>query len=242
MENAQFVRISLFLQNFKSLLDAQGDLRLQRIQSVLRGFKPLLDGLKERRQQTAPRFNVFDALDVDDDEKRHTRFMKYLLDPTAWHDQGDTFLRSFLQLLKSLKPCALDYSEASVQGAKVNREFPLDPRSIVDIHIRLADGQIVLIENKIDSPEGDRQLARYQKWLDFQSPGAFPHRLVFLTPEGRSPSTALRPEEIICLSYSQVAGWISNTPSVMAERLEVVLKQYSELCLGLYRRYKGKSL
>ena len=231
MENAQLERMSSFLRCFKSLLDDQADQRLQRIQSVLQGFRPLLDDLKKRRQRMAPRFNVFEVLDVGDDEKRHSRFIKYLLDPTAWHDQGDTFLLSFLQILKSLKPTALDFSPSSVQGAKVDREFPLRSYGIVDIYIRLADGQIVLIENKLSAPEGDRQLERYQSWLDLQPQGAFPHRLVFLTPTGRSPLTALRPEEIIRLSYSQVADWLSKQAStMMADRLTVVLQQYAELC------------
>ena len=230
MENTQLERIASFLQRFKSLLDAQADQRLQRIQSVLQGFRPLFDDLKEWRQRTAPRFNVFEVLDVGDDEKRHSRFIAYLLEPTARHDQGNAFLLSFLQILKSSKPCGLDFSSSSVQGAKVDGEFPLRPHGIVDIHIRLADGQIVLIENKLNSPEGDRQLARYQKWLDLQPRGSFPHRLVFLTPTGFSPSTALRPEEIICLSYSQVADWIANQASTMSDRLKVILQQYAELC------------
>ena len=174
VENAQLDRMSLFLRRFKSLLDDQSDQRLQRIQSVLQGFRPLLDDLKKRRQRMAPRFNVFEVLDVGNDEKRHSRFIKYLLDPTAWHDQGDTFLLSFLQILKSLKPTALDFSPSSVQGAKVDRELPLRSYGIVDIYIRLADGQIVLIENKLSAPEGDRQLERYQSWLDLQPQGAFP--------------------------------------------------------------------
>ena len=198
--------------------------QIRRMELLLKRFEPLLPELKAWRQRTAERFNVFEALRVDGYEEYHSRFIAYLLDPTTHHDQGAAFLISFLQYL------GLNFS--STRGARVKPEKALDSDGRIDIRIRLANGQIILIENKVKAPEDTDQIARYQEWLRGQdaTPG-FPHQLVFLTPEGRRPISTRKPEEVVCLSYSQIADWLSRQAiTIEAERLRVILEQYAELC------------
>ena len=128
----------------ETVLNSDGD-QIQRMQSVIRQFKPVLAKLKDRRQRTAARYNVFEALGVERYEPAHSRHIAYLLDPTKPHDQGDIFLISFLKCL------GLNFCRSSTQDAEVSPEFNLDPHSRIDIHIRLANGQIILIENKISA-------------------------------------------------------------------------------------------
>ena len=201
--------------------------QIRRMQSVLRDFKSLLDRLKNHWRQTASRFNVVEAFGVTRDELAHSQFIAYLLNPLERHDQGDIFLTSFLQCLD------LTYSLASTQSASVNTEIDLGSYGRIDIHIRLANGQIILLENKVGEPEGHCQIARYQKWLQRQgAPPGFPHQLVFLTPEGRRPESTRKPKEVICLSYLRLADWISSSQQAIeqAERLRVILEQYAETC------------
>ena len=206
----------------ETVLNSAGD-QIQRMQSVLRDFKLLLDELTDQRQRTAERYNVFEALVLD--EPAHSRFIANLLDPRKHHDQGDIFLISFLKCL------GLNFCRSSTQDAEVSPEFNLDPHSRIDIHIRLANGQIILIENKIGAPEDTDQIAKYQDWLQCQdsSPNS-PHHLVFLTPEGRGPSSARRPEDVICLSYSHLSDWIESSSQFSPERLRLVLEQYAKIC------------
>ena len=209
-------------QKWKTVLNSAGD-QIQRFQSVLRDFAPLLAKLQNQRQRTAARFNVFDALDLD--EPAHSRFIAYLLNPTKHHDQGDIFLISFLKCL------GLNFCRSSTQDAEVNGEFNLDPHSRIDIHIRLANGQITLVENKIGAPEDTDQIAKYQDWLQCQeSSPKFRHHLVFLTPDGHTPSSARRSEDVICLSYSDLSNWIESSSRFSPERLRLVLEQYAEIC------------
>ena len=133
----------------ETALNRDGD-QIQRMQSVIREFKPVLAKLKDRRQRTAERFNVFEALDLD--EQSHSRFIAYLLNPTKHHDQGDIFLISFLNCLGS------NYCPSSTQSAEVSAEFGLGSHSRIDIHIRLTNGQIILVENKNNAPEGADQI------------------------------------------------------------------------------------
>ena len=198
--------------------------QIRRMELLLKRFEPLLAELKARRRRTAERFNVFEALRVDGYEEYHSRFIAYLLDPTTHHDQGAAFLISFLQYL------GLSFS--STQGARVKPEKALDSDGRIDIRIRLANGQIILIENKVKAPEDTDQIARYQEWLRGQdAPPGFPHQLVFLTPEGRRPVSTRKPEEVVCRSYLQLADWLSRQAiAIEAEGLRVILEQYAELC------------
>ena len=198
---------------------------IHRLQMLLEDFRPLLAEAKTQQQQTSEHFNVFEALHVDGYEAYHSRFIAYLLDPTERHDQGDVFLTSFLQGL------GLDFNPASTQGAGARTEFSLGPSGRIDIYIRLANGQIILIENKVGAQEGEDQISRYQNWLQRQyAPPGFPHGVVFLTPDGRCPETACRPEEVIRWSYVRVADWINHQAVGKPERLRVILEQYAETC------------
>ena len=198
---------------------------MHRLQRLLEDFGPLLAEAKTQRQQTSEHFNVFEVLHVDGYEAYHSRFIAYLLDPTERHDQGDVFLTSFLQGL------GLDFNPASTQGAGARTELSLGPSGRIDIYIRLANGQIILIENKVGAQEGENQISRYQNWLQRQyTPPGFPHGVVFLTPDGRCPETACRPEEVIRWSYVRVADWINHQAVGKPERLRVILEQYAETC------------
>ena len=221
-DNDQVRRMQSLLQQFEFMLNDQ----IRRVQSLLEHFEPLLAEEKARRQQTAERFDVFEALRVDGYEMYHSRFIAYLLNPIAHHDQGDAFLNSFLKCL------GLNFCPTSVRGASVETEAGLDSYGRIDIRIRLANGQIILIENKVDAQEDHCQLARYQKWLQRQdAPPKFPHQLVFLTPEGRRPESTRRPEKVICLSYLRLADWMASSHQwIAAARCRGVLKQYEELC------------
>ena len=213
----------------ETVLNGNND-QIRRMQSLLRDFKPLLDRLKDQRRQTASRFNVAEAFGVTRDELAHSQFIAYLLNPKAYHDQGDAFLTSFLNCLKEVRD--LNFSPASTQGVSVNTEVGLGSYGRIDIHIRLANGQIILLENKVGQQEDPCQISRYQEWLQRQDPPlGFLHQLVFLTPEGRRPVSTRKPEEVICLSYARLADWLScSLQEIEAQRLRIILEQYAETC------------
>ena len=199
---------------------------LQHMHSVLRDFQPRLDDVRDQRRRTASRFNVAEAFGVSHTESAHSEILAYLLDPSKHHDQGDIFLKSFLKFLRR------SFQPASVQGADVKREADIKPYGRVDILIRLANGQFILIENKVMAQEAPCQIGGYQKWLKRQGePAACPHQIVFLTPEGRRPESTCKPEEVICLSYVQVADWIASIrKQIEAQQLGVMLEQYADSC------------
>jgi hypothetical protein len=179
---------------------------------------------QERDKITACRFNVFNALGVERAELAHSRFLKCLLDPNGIHDQKDLFLQAFLRDVLSEEAERLD-----LKRSEVRREVPIDNGQL-DIQIILPDKQIIIIENKVEAGEGEKQLERYRSWLQDQphAKSGRPHRLVFLTPDGRSPSSC-SPTEVKCVSYGKIADWLDRLKDKIPPRLEVVLSQYVNL-------------
>ena len=199
---------------------------LRRMDRLLQEFQEILNDQKKQRRTTASRFGVFESFGVERSESVHSTFLKFLLNPTERHDQGDFFLSTFLEFF------CLRFEEASTQRASVKSEADLRPFGRVDIRIRLTNGQIILIENKVDAAEGCNQIEGYLKWLEGQVPPAgFCHRLVFLTPDGRKPVSTTRPEDVVCVSYSKLADWITaNRQQIEAPRLGVILDHYADTC------------
>lgn len=199
---------------------------MQRVEKLLQDFQQTLNGENRRRRETASRFSVFESFGGEHSELVHSTFLKFLLEPAERHDQGDLFLSTFLEFL------GMPFHQASTQGARVCREFDLNPFGRVDIRVRLTNGQIILIENKVRAKEGHCQIGGYLKWLKCQgAPNGLSHQIVFLTPEGRQPVSTTRPEDVVCVSYSRLANWVAaSRERVEAPRLGVVLDHYADTC------------
>ena len=197
---------------------------IRHVDRLLQEFQQILNGEKKRRRKTASRFSLLESFGVTRSESVHSTFLKFLLDPMERHDQGDFFLSTFLEFL------GLAFQQGATQGASVTREADLKPFGRVDIRIRLTNGHIVLIENKVDAEERPDQMDDYLEWLRGQgAPDGFSHQIVFLTPEGREPVSTTRPEDVVCVSYSRLADWVAaSRQRIEAPRLGFVLDHYAD--------------
>ena len=209
-------------------------------------LRTLLQGARsaeaERRAKDAGRrFNVFDAIAMVDDEIRHSRFLAFLLDPSAAHDQGAKFLQSFLQLIGSRIPETDAVARACIQeplkNARVRTEVALGDLGRMDLVIYLPERRVICIENKVWAAEQDHQIERYQHWL-LVAPEARDGRLiVFLTPGGYQPSTAMPANQpapfVRSLSYADLADWLEGFANSLPPPVDVVLKMYKMICRRL---------
>lgn len=204
---------------------------------------------KERWQQTTERFNLLDALGVADSELAHSRFMAYLLDPRSHHDQGSRFLRIFVESLPRLKairgdgnPAARSFS--APQNADVYdhseacAEFDAGDFGRIDWLIRLGNGSLIAVENKVGAGEQDKQVERYCEWLRrAQHRGATDSWLIFLTPTGRAPVTSAPQDHCLLMSYADLVGILNSMADSLpksATPLHASLVQYSELCQRIH--------
>jgi PD-(D/E)XK nuclease superfamily protein len=199
MESSAVARYQGFFGAYQQVKQGASDAYRSKIAQFMGQVTPFVQSQKEVRRQTAPRFNLFEALRIAHKEQVQSRFLAFLLDPTESHDQGDMFLRTFLeyiQLPESL-PQRLD-------GAVAKTERGIAPYGRVDIAITLPDRRIIVIENKVDASEGEEQIARYQDWLRSKpQPTHGQHLLVFLTPEGMEPQTGSL-DSVLPVSYRQL--------------------------------------
>src|SRR5437867_3879565 len=91
---AQYQRFFVVYQQVKQ---GTSDAYRSKIAQFMGQVVPFVQRQKEVRRQTATRFNLFEALGLARNEQYQSRFLAFLLNPTESHDQGDLFLRTFLE-------------------------------------------------------------------------------------------------------------------------------------------------
>lgn len=131
--------------------------------------------------------NPWEVARLGRDEVRNTAVLAWLIDPLANHGLGDILLRALLERIHRAQP---GFPVVPVGRINVTTEVcpEEDQSDRVDIEIR-CESFYVLIEVKIDAPEGREQLARYGRSarnLALSRPWA----LVFLTRRGGNARSA----------------------------------------------------
>jgi hypothetical protein len=184
------------------------------VEQLIARFKSERKRLDQKQQkwekETAPNFNVFRVLRLQRHEtKLHSRFLAELLDPAGSHGQGHLFLNEFLERAKEARlNCPPEWPND--HSWSVTTEEAVTESDRLDIVVRCRNAKfIMVIENKIDAAEGDRQLRRYYKWLQVQKDFKF-RNLVFLTADDQEPEAAMR-DRCVCLTYrGHIESWLRN--------------------------------
>lgn len=159
--------------------------------------RPLLNHAKaviaenaKRRKLTASGYNVFTVLDrLRDENKGHSAFIANLLDPMGSHSQGNVFLKMFLAELFPEK----EFHFESDWYVKTEKYAPTGAEVENSVHEGRIDiwiegpKETIIIENKIDAGDQDKQLERYIKYAKGLTSNNSIY-VIYLTPEGRSPS------------------------------------------------------
>ncbi len=149
---------------------------------------------------------LFDAVGSVSDEGLHSDYLAWLLDPAGPLD--DNWL-----LARVMTVVAPDIALATVPV--VEREVWLD-NGRLDIRVTWDTFQLV-IENKVWSSEGDRQVARYLTGAGIDSPND--GRIVFLTPAGDWPRSVERGNPcVLAMSYATLAELIDSELSTRPHR------------------------
>lgn len=168
-------------------------------------------------------FNIFSITRIERAEvNTHSAMIAELLNPKGRHGQGECFLERFLATM------GFDY-EGSISDAKVNKEQFFAGYGRVDVVIHLRD-HLILIENKIDAPDGNQQLKRYN---DIGKASRKPWQLWYLTKKG----TQAHANSHCGVSYRQLSyqehilGWLEQCISISTATpaLQHALTQYKHL-------------
>lgn len=169
-----------------------------------------------------------------------------LLNPSGLHGQGFKFLDGFFEIIRPIllrnMPSVglLGLGGASGYSRPTDWEVELEKvaedTGRFDIHLwcRSLD-LLMVIENKVDAKEGEKQLRRYEHWLAQQEKRVSNCILIFLTVDGRQPDSIKQPGICICISYRHhIIRWLEKAlPGLEAPRLRLALEQYLEVVRAL---------
>jgi len=170
-------------------------------------------------------FTVFDVLGTADYEIRHSNVLSWLIQRDGNHGQGS----SFVELLWEEIVAEHDLPTVSFIAYTVDREGENEDEKI-DLLLRAKDREwIIVIENKLFSPETGDQLDRYFHYIERRYSDV-PHRLYFyLTPDGIAPAREEDSSNWIPISYLAVKQAVSRfLKNPLADRIGDFLKQYLE--------------
>ncbi|MGN0845964.1 MAG: PD-(D/E)XK nuclease family protein [Kiritimatiellia bacterium] len=178
------------------------------------------------------RVSIFDVLGMARNEIRHSRVLRWLLDPNENHGLGSLFLRAFLQRVCMAGGDALDLLTADLDTFSVFHEY----KHIDLLLVSRASGIVVAIENKVDSSEHDNQLKRYEDVLRTDFPAnKFKWVFVYLTPDGDDAS---RPDWLP-IPYWKIVEVIEycRRQKVLAPDVALMIEHYQNL---LTREFMNK--
>ncbi|CAN5607862.1 hypothetical protein BH24ACT21_BH24ACT21_12240 [soil metagenome] len=184
----------------------------------------------ERLEALLNRFNIFEAVGIERQEIRHSRFLAFLLDPNESHGMGDAFVKRLLQRAimdtsnASAPVTPIDLSLWDLGEMSVWREWRRIDIFLLDEREKLA----VIIENKIGASEHGDQLDRYHEAVSKEYPT---HKLLalYLTPGGDEPSHP----DYLSADYQAVCEilgeLVESRASVIEPDLQVLITHYTEM-------------
>lgn len=170
-------------------------------------------------------FTVFDVLGTADYEIRHSNVLSWLLDRGGSHGKGS----SFLDLIWEEIAREHDLAAPSFEKYKVSREGENEDEKI-DLLIASEDREwVIVIENKLFSPETGDQLDRYFHYIENRYADV-PRRIYFyLTPDGISPAREEDGARWLPISYQAVRDALSRfLIEDLKNRIRDFLEQYLE--------------
>ncbi|WP_336946915.1 PD-(D/E)XK nuclease family protein [Asaia sp. HN010] len=178
------------------------------------------------------RFNPIKTMGMARKEIRHSAILGWLLSPQETHGLGDKFLKSFLaEALRghheSMRPSALDVSQADMMDAEIRREW----RNI-DIFISTQrNGWLFIVENKFDSLQHDNQLERYKNTVrSIFDKEEYPYlRGIFLTLWDEDPED----EDYAPIQYGAICRILEQKAfskrNFLPPEVETFLRHYLEI-------------
>lgn len=178
------------------------------------------------------RYNIFDILNINRQELRHSDFLAFLFDSNNNGNIAEQFLRKFL-LSKEIidKFDFIEILYGNIENTVVNREVSTEDGRIdilVEFELDKMRKQkyVLAIENKIDSSEHDNQLARYKNFLSQGRYRNCKKILLYLTIDREPP----RDDDWIAVDYRTVCDALEQISTDNADKsVSMLVNDYKEI-------------
>ena len=170
-------------------------------------------------------FTVFDVLGTADYEIRHSNVLSWLFDRNGNHHREASFTEMFWEETSR----ELDLPKLAFKDYAVDREGTNEDEKI-DLLLIAEDREwVIVIENKLFSPETGDQLDRYYRYIEDRY-AHVPNRFYFyLTPDGITPNREEDEARWLPISYQSVRAAVSLfVTGDLPYRMRDFLEQYLE--------------
>lgn len=157
------------------------------------------------------KFNIFQALRLQNNEVKHSNFLGWLLNPFESHYLMDCFFKELLKIALRNDSTLVDIILKDLTDAKVTLEKMTNDGRRMDIFIDCPRNKLVcVIENKIWSGEGCNQLEDYRNYiLNNDKYKDYKYKIfLFLTPYKYSPCEDYK--GYIRINYGDILKAINN--------------------------------
>ena len=174
------------------------------------------EDLAELNAKSDNKFNIFQALKLQNNEVKHSNFLGWLLTPFESHNLMDCFLKELLKIALQNDTSLVDIILSDLTDAKVTLEKMANDGRRMDIFIESPRNKLVcVIENKVWSGEGCNQLEDYRDYiLTHDKYKDYKHKIfLFLTPYKYS----------LCEDYK---GYIRINYGDILKAINNLMKQY----------------
>ena len=174
------------------------------------------EDLAELNVKSDNKFNIFQALKLQNNEVKHSNFLGWLLTPFESHNLMDCFLKELLKIALQNDTSLVDIILSDLTDAKVTLEKMANDGRRMDIFIESPRNKLVcVIENKVWSGEGCNQLEDYRDYiLNHNKYKDYKHKIfLFLTPYKYS----------LCEDYK---GYIRINYGDILKAINNLMKQY----------------
>lgn len=174
------------------------------------------EDLAELNAKSDNKFNIFQALKLQNNEVKHSNFLGWLLTPFESHNLMDCFLKELLKIALQNDTSLVDIILSDLTDAKVTLEKMANDGRRMDIFIESPRNKLVcVIENKVWSGEGCNQLEDYRDYiLNHNKYKDYKHKIfLFLTPYKYS----------LCEDYK---GYIRINYGDILKAINNLMKQY----------------
>lgn len=177
---------------------------LQKVSEHLKEFDA-----EHKSKSLIERFNVFESLNVETDEKKICRFLWEILSPSKALRNGflsrEFFLKSFVK-----KVLGVDIPDYELERTEVYREYTTENGRRIDLVIR-SFRTFIPIEVKIGAMDLNEQCKDYYDEARKYSKDT---KIYYLTPDGRLPSpessNGIPAKNMKCISFeNDIYDWIS---------------------------------
>jgi hypothetical protein len=170
---------------------------MENINNILQFVASIKSKYDEIAKITGENYNIFHILDIGHLENYHSKIIADLLNPKGLHNQGNIFLKLFLD--------NFSIGTIDVETIQVFTEYVIDNNRRIDIYLKDNENQNIIIENKIYAGEQNQQLTDYQKYGKSQHENS---KLFFLTLWGNE-SNQHNKLNYSCISYySDIIKWL----------------------------------